>query len=204
MLGLIGRKVGMSQFFDEQGRQTPVTVIEIEPNTVVGERTPEKHGYSAVLLGYGVRKKNRVNKPYSGQFSEGIEPARILKEVRDYEGQVTLGDKIGLEAFEGVHFVDVQGVTKGKGYQGVMKRHGFGGGPRTHGSLVHRELGSTGIASGKMFRGTKMPGRMGFDRSTVQNLRVMKVDPEQGVLLVKGAVPGRRGGTLFVAKAKKR
>ena len=204
MLGLIGKKIGMTQVFDEQGTQTPVTVIEVEPNTVIGERTPEKHGYSAVVLGYGLRKKSRVRKPYAGQFPEGLDPTQILTEVRDFEGQVKVGEKIGLESLEGVRFVDVRGVSKGKGYQGVMKRHGFGGGPRTHGSLVHRELGSTGLASGKMFKGSRMPGRMGADRKTVQNLTVVKVDPQAGVLLVKGAVPGPRGATLLVAKAKKK
>ena len=204
MLGLIGKKVGMTQVFDEQGAQTPVTVIEIEPNVVIEERTPEKHGYSAVVLGYGTRRKSRIRKPYAGQFPEGIAPTQVLTEVKDFEGQVQVGEKIGLESFEGVRFVDVRGVSKGKGYQGVMKRHGFGGGPRTHGSLTHRELGSTGFASGKMFKGTKMAGRMGSDRKTVQNLRVVKIDPEAGVLLVKGAVPGPRGTTLLVAKAKKK
>ena len=204
MLGLIGKKIGMTQVFDEQGTQTPVTVIEIEPNVVIGERTQEKHGYSAVLLGYGLRRKSRIRKPYAGQFPEGVDPSHVLTEVKDFEGEYEIGKTIGLETFEGVRFVDVRGVSKGKGYQGVMKRHGFGGGPKTHGSLVHRELGSTGLASGKMFKGTKMPGRMGSDRKTVQNLQVIKVDPQAGVLLVKGAVPGRRGTTLFVARAKKK
>jgi len=204
MLGLIGKKIGMTQVFDEQGRQTPVTVIEVEPNVVINERTQEKHGYSAVVLGYGLRKKSRTSKPYAGQFPEGIDPSQALAEVRNFDGKYEVGAKIGLESFEGVRFVDVRGISKGKGFQGVMKRHGFGGGPRTHGSLVHRELGGTGLASGKMFKGSKMPGRMGSDRKTVQNLRVVKVDPEAGVLLVKGAVPGRRGGTLFVARAKKK
>ncbi|MEE9307219.1 MAG: 50S ribosomal protein L3 [Spirochaetia bacterium] len=204
MLGLIGKKIGMTQVFDEQGTQTPVTVIEVEPNVVIGERTPEKHGYSAVVLGYGVRRKSRIRKPYAGQFPESIDPSQILTEVKDFDGKYKLGEKIGLETFEGVHFVDVRGISKGKGFQGVMKRHGFAGGPRTHGSLVHRELGSTGLASGKVFKGTKMPGRMGAERKTVQNLQVVKVDPQAAVLLVKGAVPGRRGTTLFVAKAKKK
>ena len=194
MLGLIGKKIGMTQVFDEQGTQTPVTVIEVEPNVVIGERTPEKHGYSAVVLGYGVRRKSRIRKPYAGQFPESIDPSQFLTEVKDFDGEYKLG----------VRFVDVRGISKGKGYQGVMKRHGFSGGPRTHGSLVHRELGSTGLASGKVFKGTKMPGRMGAERKTVQNLQVVKVDPQAGVLLVKGAVPGRRGATLFVAKAKKK
>jgi large subunit ribosomal protein L3 len=133
-----------------------------------------------------------------------VEPSQVLTEVKDFDAQYKIGEKIGLETFEGVRFVDVRGVTKGKGYQGVMKRHGFGGGPASHGSLVHRELGSTGVASGKVFKGSKMAGRMGSDRKTVQNLRVVKIDPQAGMLLVKGAVPGRRGSTLLVAKAKKK
>ena len=204
MIGLIGTKEGMTQIFDDQGILTPVTVIKIEDNIVVGERTKEKNGYDAVVLGVFDMKQSRVTKPYAGQFPGGVDPTQVLTEVRDFEGQVQVGEKIGLETLEGVRFVDVRGVSKGKGYQGVMKRHGFGGGPRTHGSLVHRELGSTGLASGKMFKGSKMPGRMGSDRKTVQNLRVVKVDPQAGVLLVKGAVPGPRGQTVLVAKAKKK
>ncbi len=204
MLALIGKKIGMSQVFDEQGTQTPVTVIEVEPNTVIGERRADRDGYSAVILGYGVRKKSHASKPYAGQFGKGLEPSRILKEVKDFEAEYKLGEKIGLEAFSEVRFVDIQGVSKGKGYQGVMKRHGFGGGPKSHGSLVHREPGSTGIASGKMFKGSRMPGRMGAKHSTIQNLRVVRVDSEQGLLLVQGAVPGRRGATVFVAKARKK
>lgn len=204
MLALIGKKIGMSQVFDEQGAQTGVTVIEVEPNTVVGQRTPEKDGYSAVILGYGTRGKSHLRKPYAGQFAEGIEPTQILKEVKNFDQGYEVGAKIGLEAFEGVGFVDVQGVTKGKGFQGVMKRHGFAGGPKSHGSLVHREIGSAGVASGKSFKGSRLPGRMGSERRTGQNLRVIKVDAQAGLLLVKGAVPGPRGGTLFVAKAKKK
>jgi large subunit ribosomal protein L3 len=204
MLGLIGTKVGMTQVFDEQGTQTPVTVIQIDANTVVGRRTAERDGYSAVILGYGAMKKNRVRKPYSGQFPEGLEPAKVLKEVKDFERDCKVGDSFGVETFEGTVFVDVQGVSKGKGFQGAMKRHGFGGGPKSHGSLVHREIGSGGVASGKSFKGARMPGRMGGASSKVQNLLVVRIDAEKGVMLVKGAVPGRRGGQLFVAKARKK
>jgi large subunit ribosomal protein L3 len=204
MLALIGRKIGMTQVYDESGAQTAVTVLEVEPNTVVGHRTPEKDGYGAVILGYGVRKKSRVRKPYAGQFPQGVEPARILREVKDFDREVNVGDRIGVEAFEGVHFVDVQGLSKGKGYQGVMRRHGFAGGNKSHGSLVHREPGSTGNAHVKTWSGTKMPGRLGNVRRTVQNLRVVRLDPGSGVMLVGGAVPGRRGGTVFVASARKK
>jgi len=204
MLGLIGTKVGMTQVFDEQGTQTPVTVIQIDANTVVGQRTPERDGYSAVVLGYGTMKKNRVRKPYGGQFPEGIVPSQLLKEVKDFERECKVGDSFGAETFEGAVFVDVQGISKGKGFQGAMKRHGFGGGPKSHGSLVHREVGSHGVASGKSFKGARMPGRMGGETTKTQNLRVVKVDTEKGVILVKGAVPGRRGGQLFVTKARKK
>lgn len=204
MLGLIGTKVGMTQVFDEQGTQTPVTVIQIDANTVVGQRTPDRDGYSAVVLGYGTMKKNRVRKPYGGQFPQGLAPSKVLREVRDFDRECKIGDSFGVETFDGTFFVDVQGISKGKGFQGAMKRHGFGGGPKSHGSLVHREVGSAGVASGKSFKGARMPGHMGAATSKVQNLRVVRVDAEKGVLLVKGAVPGPRGGQLFVTKARKK
>jgi large subunit ribosomal protein L3 len=194
----------MTQVFDEKGTQTPVTVIQIDPNTVVGQRTPERDGYSAVVLGYGTKKKNRVSKPYGGQFPEGIEPSQVVKEVRDFDQECKVGDSLGVETFEGTFFVDVQGISKGKGFQGAMKRHGFAGGPKTHGSLVHRETGSAGVASGKSFRGARMAGHMGSQATKVQNLQVVRVDAEKGVLLVRGAVPGPRGGRLFVTKARKK
>jgi large subunit ribosomal protein L3 len=204
MLGLIGKKLGMSSVFDDNGNQTAVTVIEIAPNTVVRQRTPERDGYAAVVLGSGKRRAVRVTKPYAGQFPQGLEPAAVLTEVRDFGRDVKVGDRLGVEAFEGVHFVDVRGVSKGKGFQGVMRRFGFGGGRKSHGSLVHREPGSTGQAGAKTFPGRKMPGRMGAERRTVQNLRLVKIDQEKGLLMVKGAVPGRTGGTLLVAAAKKK
>jgi len=204
MLGLIGTKIGMTQVFDEQGTQTPVTAIQIDPNTVVGQRTPDKDGYSAVVLGYGTMKKNRVRKPYGGQFPKGVAPSQVLREVRDFDRECKVGDNLGVDSFEGIAFVDVQGISKGKGFQGAMKRHGFGGGPKTHGSLVHREIGSGGVASGKSFKGARMPGRMGGETKRTQNLRVVRVDAEKGLLLVRGAVPGRRGGHLFVTKARKK
>ncbi len=206
MLALIGKKIGMTQVFDEKGVLTPVTVVEIEPNVVVGQRTEEKNGYSAVILGALPIKKNRVTKPYAGQFPEGVEPTRHLMEVRDFDGDVRVGDKLGVELFEGVRFVDVQGTTKGKGYQGVMKRHGFGGGRKTHGSKFHRAGGSTGQAAwpSKVLKGTKMAGRMGGVKATVQNLVVVRVDKERNILLIKGAVPGRNKAKVVVMKSKKK
>jgi large subunit ribosomal protein L3 len=204
MLGLIGRKLGMTQIFDEQGAHRGVTVIEVEPNVVVAQRTPEKDGYSAVVLGWGQLKAKRRRKPVVGQFPEGVQPTRLLREVKGFERECKAGDRIGVEAFKGVGWVDVVGVSKGKGFQGVMKRHNFGGGRASHGSLVKREGGSTGQAHVKTLPGRKMAGRMGDERVTVQNLRVLKVDEQKGVLLVHGAVPGATGSTLFVSRAKKK
>ncbi len=204
MLGLIGKKLGMTQIFDEQGAPRGVTVIEVEPNLVVAQRTPEKDGYSAVVLGWGKRKPARRKKPVAGQFPEGMEPTRLLREVREFERECKTGDRIGVEAFAGVHWVDVIGISKGKGFQGVVKRYHFGGGRASHGSLVKREGGSTGQAHVKTLPGRKMAGRMGGERTTVQNLRLLKVDAEKGVLLVHGAVPGAPGTALFVSRAKKK
>jgi large subunit ribosomal protein L3 len=204
MLGLIGKKLGMTQIFDEKGTHQGVTVIEVEPNLVVGQRTPEKDGYSAVILGWGKLKSSRRKKPVTGQFPEGAEPTRLLREVKEFERECQTGERIGVEAFAGVRWVDVVGVSKGKGFQGVMKRHNFAGGPASHGSLGKREGGSTGQAHVKTLPGRKMAGRMGAERTTVQNLRVLRVDAEKGVLLVHGAVPGTPGTALFVSRAKKK
>jgi large subunit ribosomal protein L3 len=204
MLGLIGKKLGMTQIFDEQGTHKGVTVIEVEPNLVVGQRTPEKDGYSAVILGWGKLRPKRRKKPVAGQFPEGLEPTRVLREVEAFERECKTGDRIGVEAFAGVNWVDVIGVSKGKGFQGVVKRYHFAGGRASHGSLVKREGGSTGQAHVKTLPGRKMAGRMGAERTTVQNLRVLRIDAEKGVLLVHGAVPGAPGTMIFVSRAKKR
>ncbi len=206
MLGLIGRKVGMTQVFDERGVLTPVTVIKIEENVVVGERSKDKNGYSAKLIGAVDRKAKHVTKPYGGQFGDKITPKAVLKEMRDFENDIPVGDSFGVELFKDFSFVDIEGTAKGKGYQGVMKRHGFGGGRSTHGSKFHRGLGGTGMAAtpSRTFKGTKMPGRMGGVRTSVQNLRVVKVDEEKQVLMVKGAVPGPNKGMVIVKKAKKK
>ncbi|MEA1910533.1 MAG: 50S ribosomal protein L3 [Spirochaetota bacterium] len=206
MLGLIGRKVGMTQVFDERGVLTPVTVIKIEENVVVGEINEEKNGYNAKLIGAFDKKAKHVTKPYGGQFGDKISPKAVLREMRDFEGDISVGNSFGIELIKDLPFVDIEGTSKGKGYQGVMKRHGFGGGRATHGSKFHRGLGGTGMAAtpSRTFRGTKMPGRMGGVRSSVQNLRVVKVDEEKQVLMVKGAVPGPNKGMVIVKKAKKK
>lgn len=206
MKGLIAKKVGMTQVFDENGNLTPVTVIRVEPNTVVATKTQEKCGYEAVVLGLEDLKPHKITKPYAKQFPENITPKRHLKEFRDFEGEVKVGDQIGVELFEKVRFIDVTATSKGKGFQGVMKRWGFHGGRATHGSKFHREAGGTGCCTtpGHCLKNVKMPGRMGFDRVTVQNLKVVKIDPELNVLMVRGAVPGVRNCTLIVKAAVKK
>jgi len=207
MLGLIGKKVGMTQVFDESGQLLPVTVIRIEPNVVVDERTIEKNGYSAIVLGSHKMKPSRVTKPVRGQFDKnGVDPTHQVVEMRDFEKECAIGDMLGVDVFEDAGFVDVVGTSKGKGYQGVIKRHGFGGGRKTHGSKFHRGNGSTGMAAwpSRVIKGTKMAGRMGGRRATVQSLRVVGVDVERQMLLVNGAVPGARGGYVLVQKAKKK
>ena len=206
MKGLIAKKVGMTQVFDENGNLTPVTVIRVEPNTVVATKTQEKCGYNAIVLGLEDLKANKASKPYAKQFPEDITPKRHLKEFRDFEGDVKVGDQIGVEMFEKIRFIDVTATSKGKGFQGVMKRWGFHGGRATHGSKFHREAGGTGCSTtpGHTLKNIKMPGHMGFERVTVQNLKVVKVDPELKVLMVRGAVPGNKDCTLIVKAAVKK
>jgi len=206
MLGLIGKKLGMTQVFDANGRLTPVTVIKIEDNVVIENRTVEKHGYNSCVLGSFDMKKNRVTKPYEGQFEGVCDPKKTLVEMRDFDKDAAVGDVLGVDLFKDIMFVDVVGTSKGKGYQGGMKRHGFHGGRATHGSKFHRDLGGTAMSStpAKTFKGKKMAGRMGADRVTVQNLRVIRVDEEMQVLLVKGAIPGPAQSVVIVQEAKKK
>ena len=206
MIGLIGKKVGMTQVFDENGILTPVTVIRVEPNTVVAERTKEKCGYSAVVLGAEDVRENRISRPYRGQFKGDIAPKRYLVEIADFDREYALGGLLGLDVFEGCRYVDVRGRSKGKGFQGVMRRYGFGGGRATHGSKFHRAPGSTGQNTypGHVFKGAQMPGRMGGERVTVQNLEIVRIDKEKQVLLVKGAVPGANDGMVLVTHSRKK
>ena len=206
MKGLIAKKVGMTQVFDESGNLTPVTVIRVDPNTVVATKTKENCGYDAVVLGVDELKNNKVNKAYSGSFPENVSPKRHLKEFRDFEKEVKVGDLIGLELFDGSRVLDGTATSKGKGFQGVMKRWGFHGGRASHGSKFHREAGGTGQSTtpGHCFKNVKMPGHMGFRRITVQNLKIVKIDPELNVILVRGAVPGNKDCTLIVKSAVKK
>jgi large subunit ribosomal protein L3 len=207
MIGLIGKKVGMTQVFDEFGELIPVTVIRVEPNYVVDRRTEEKNGYDAVVIGAVDAKPSRVAKPRAGQFTKsGVSPKRYVIEMRDFDKECALGDALGVELLADVGYVDVVGKSKGKGFQGVIKRHGFGGGRKTHGSKFHRSNGSTGQAAwpSRVLPGTKMAGRMGGERRTVQNLRVIRVDPEKQMVLVNGAVPGTPDGYVIVRTSKKK
>jgi len=206
MKGLIAKKVGMTQVFDSNGELTPVTVIHVEPNTVVATKTKEANGYDAVVLGLEDVKDSKINKAYKGQFPENVSPKRHLKEFREFEQEVKVGDQIGLELFESTSYLDVTATSKGKGFQGVMKRWGFHGGRATHGSKFHREAGGTGncTTAGHSLKNVKMPGRMGFDRVTVQNLKIVKIDPELKVIMVRGAVPGVKDCTLIIKSAVKK
>jgi len=206
MLGLYAKKVGMTQVFDEEGNLLPVTVMRFDPNVVVAKKTKEADGYAAVVVGIDDAKKNRVTKARAGIFPENIPPKKNVRELRDFEKEVTVGDALGVEVLEGVRYVDVSGTSKGKGFQGVMKRWGFAGGPKRHGSKFHRAAGSTGQNTypARTFKNKKMPGRMGREKVTMLSLRVVKVDTERQLLLVRGAVPGINKGLVFVRSAVKK
>jgi large subunit ribosomal protein L3 len=211
--GILGTKLGMTQVFDENNKVVPVTVVKAGPNVVTRIRTPERDGYSAVQLAYGEISPRKVNKPVTGQYAAaGVNPRRHLAELRlddntDVAALYEVGQELTAEIFADGTYVDVTGTSKGKGYAGTMKRHGFRGQGASHGAqAVHRRPGSIGgcATPGRVFKGTRMSGRMGNDRVTTQNLKVHKVDAENGVLLIKGAIPGRNGGLVVVRSAIKR
>lgn len=206
MLGLIGKKVGMTQVFDAQGKLIPVTVIKVEDNVVIANRTDDKNGYSAAVVATGEIKKSQTTKPYAGQFKDVCEPKKVVMEMRDFDNEVNVGDKLGVDLFKEVAYVDVTGVSKGKGYQGGMKRYGFDGGRKTHGSKFHRDLGGTAMSTtpAHTFKGHKMAGHMGNEQVTVQNLKLVAVDSEMQVIMVKGAIPGPTDSTVVIKKAVKK
>ncbi len=207
--GLLGTKLGMTQVWDENGNVVPVTVIEVAPNVVTQIRTAEVDGYSAVQIAAGQIDPRKVNQPTAGHFAKaGVTPRRHLTEIRTADaGEYTPGQELTVDGlFEAGQLVDVVGTSKGKGFAGAMKRHNFAGASASHGEhRNHRKPGSVGGAAtpGRVFKGKKLPGRMGNDRVTVQNLKVQAVDAEKGLLLVKGAVPGGRGRLVFVRNAVK-
>ncbi len=200
---ILGRKLGMTQVWGDGDRLVPVTVIEAGPCLVSQVKTVKRDGYSAVQLAFGEVKPSKVNKPAAGHFAKaGVEPKRHLAEVRleDGDGGLKVGDEVKVDIFEPGGQVHVTGTSKGKGFQGVMKRHNFRGGPGGHGSHFHREPGSVGQCAtpSRVFKGLGLPGHMGDETVTVRNLEVVRVDAEQNLLLVKGAVPGGKNGLLMI------
>ena len=197
---LIGRKVGMTQIFDEQGKVIPVTAIEAGPCTVVQIKTVETDGYNAVQLGFGDVKEHKVIKPVKGHYTKSkLTPKKHLREFRvETVEDVKVGDELKVDTFEAGDKLDIQGTSKGKGFQGVIKRHGQSRGPMGHGSMYHRRPGSMGPTStpGRVFKGKKLPGHMGHETVTIQNLEVVRVDLDKNVVLVKGSVPGAKGAIL--------
>ncbi|MGW5053294.1 50S ribosomal protein L3 [Actinokineospora sp. NPDC004072] len=208
MKGILGTKLGMTQVFDENNRIVPVTVVKAGPNVVTQVRSQEKDGYAAVQLAFGAIAPRKVNKPERGHFDKaGVTPRRFLAELRTADAaEYTIGQEITAEVFEAGAVIDVTGTTKGKGTAGVMKRHGFKGLGASHGTQrKHRSPGSIGgcATPGRVFKGLRMAGRMGNARVTTQNLTVHQVDAESGLILLKGAVPGPKGGLVFLKTAAK-
>ena len=203
--GIIGKKVGMTQIFDEKANVIPVTVIEAGPCTVVQVKTVDSDGYNSVQLGFGDIKERKMNKPQKGHFTKAnLTPKKHLREFRlESIENVKVGDELKADVFSVGDKVDVQGITKGKGFQGVIKRHGQSRGPMGHGSMYHRRPGSMGSTStpGRVFKGKKLPGHMGHVTVTIQNLEVVAVDLDKNVILVKGSVPGPKGAILKIKDA---
>lgn len=205
MIGLVGRKVGMTRIFNEDGVSVPVTVIEIEANRVTQVKTLENDGYTAVQVTTGSKKANRVTKPEAGHFVKaGVEAGRGLWEFRTEGEEFTLGQEINVDIFADVKKVDVTGTSKGKGFQGVIKRHNQSRGPMSHGSQYHRGVGSMGtLLPMRVLPGKKLPGHMGHEQVTIQNLEVISVDLENNVILIKGSVPGPKNSLVLVRTSVK-
>jgi large subunit ribosomal protein L3 len=208
---LMGIKQGMTQLFDAQGNRVVCTVIKADKHVISQIKTVETDKYNALQLCAGrmnAAKARKVAKPQQGHYKKaGIEPRRNMSEIRvDDTAAYTVGQELGVELFQDIAYVDIIGVSKGKGYQGVMKRHNYAGGPAAHGSGFHRHAGSTGMRStpGRCLPGGKKAGRMGGERVTVENLRVVKIDTDRQVIVVEGAIPGSRGGLVYITTAKKK
>ncbi|HEY8344123.1 MAG TPA: 50S ribosomal protein L3 [Bacillota bacterium] len=206
--GILGKKIGMTQVFNAQGHLVPVTVVETGPCMVVQKKNEEKDGYTSIQLGFMEKRENIVNKPLKGHFAKaGVKPMRYLREIRltpEESENYQVGQELKADLFKEGEKVDVIGTSKGKGFAGVIKRHNFHRGPMAHGSMYHRRPGSLGATDpARVFKGRRLPGRMGGERVTVQGLEIVKVDPEKNVLLIKGAVPGRNGALLLVRETVK-
>ena len=197
---ILGKKIGMTQIFDEKGAAIPVTVVEAGPCTVVQVKTKDADGYEAIQLGFGEVKENKLIKPVKGHFTKAsVTPKKHLREFRlDSVENINVGDELKADTFTAGDQLDIQGISKGKGFQGVIKRHGQSRGPMGHGSMYHRRPGSMGPTStpGRVFKGKKLPGHMGCQTITIQNLEVVRVDLDKNVILVKGSVPGAKGAIL--------
>jgi large subunit ribosomal protein L3 len=205
MKNILGRKVGMTSVFTDDGKYVPVTVIEAGPCTVVERRTKEKHGYDAVALGFGTLKKRRVTKALAGHFKkQNVEPARFVREFRNDIDGVEQGQTVTVAEFAPGDRIDVVGVSKGHGFAGGIKRHNFSGGGASHGSMIHRQPASNGDTNaGRTVKGSRRPGHMGVDRTTTQNLEVVRADGERNLLLIRGPVPGAKNGLVIVRKSVK-
>lgn len=206
--GILGKKLGMTQIFDEDNRVIPVTVVEAGPCVVTQIRTPETDGYSAIQIAYGDIDPRKAKKPQAGHFKKaGVNPRRFVTEIRmDDTSGYELGQEFNATIFEGDAYVDVAGTTKGHGYAGAMKRHGFGGQGAAHGNqAAHRRVGSIGACAtpGRVFKGTRMAGRMGGNRVTTQNLKIQRIDGDNNLILIKGAIPGAKGSVVTVKTAVK-
>ncbi len=204
--GILGRKLGMTQVFDEEGRVTAVTAIEAGPCVVVQKKTADGDGYTAIQLGFGEIRETLLTRPERGHFKRAkVKPRRYLREIRiKDDGAYEVGDDVRVDIFSNGDLVDVVGTSLGKGFAGVVKRWHARRGPMAHGSMYHRRVGTLGATDpARVFKGKKLPGRMGAGRVTIQNLEVVKVDPERNLLLVKGSVPGRKGALLLVKEAVK-
>ena len=204
---IIGKKIGMTQIFDEKGRVIPVTAIEAGPCVIAQVKNVETDGYEAIQLGFGEVKESKVNRPIKGHFAKSkLTPKKHLREFRvDSVEGVKVGDELKADTFAAGDKVDIQGISKGKGFQGVIKRHGQSRGPMGHGSMYHRRPGSMGPTStpGRVFKGKKLPGHMGRNTITIQNLEVVKVDLDKNVILVKGSAPGANGSILKIKSSIK-
>ena len=204
---IYGKKIGMTQIFTEDGIAIPVTAIEAKPCTVVAKKTADKEGYNAIVVSFGEIKEKNANKPLKGVFAKaGVEVQKYLREIKvENVDEYEIGSKITVDTFTTEDTVDVQGMSKGKGFQGNIKRHGQHRGPMAHGSMYHRRPGSMGATStpGRVFKGKKLPGHMGSETSTILNLDVVKVDTDKNVILVKGSIPGAKGAIVKVRKSVK-
>lgn len=205
--GILGKKLGMTRIFTEDGRWVDVTLLEAGPCAVLQRKTTDKDGYEAVQIGFGEMKEKRCAKPMQGHFAKaGVTPRRVLREFKVDSGtELKPGDEVRSDIFKPGDRVDISGTSKGKGFQGVIKRHGMHGGPSTHGSNFHRAPGSIGQSAdpAKVYKGKHLPGRMGHVRKTIQNLEVLRVDPEKNLVVVRGAVPGANGGLVVVKHSVK-